>query len=74
MLDGLGPGVKIYGYCNGYFGRDSYGEKTIVASGSWNNENYIVAKEEGFERLSFASGFDIETAHEWLDDDTVDYG
>ncbi len=27
-------GKKIYGYCNGYFGRDSYSDKTIVAHGA----------------------------------------
>lgn len=26
-------GTKIYGYCNGYFGRDDYGAKIIVAEG-----------------------------------------
>lgn len=36
-------GIKIYGYCNGYFGRDSYEDKTIIASG----EDWVVAKTEG---------------------------
>lgn len=35
-------GIKIYGFCNGYFGRDSYDDKVIVASG----EDWIVAKNE----------------------------
>ena len=26
-------GTKIYGYCNGYFGRDDYGAKIIIAEG-----------------------------------------
>uniref|UniRef100_A0AAU8EHD8 Phage protein n=1 Tax=Bacillus phage Jabberwock TaxID=3163548 RepID=A0AAU8EHD8_9CAUD len=33
-------GIKIHGFCNGYFGRDSYDDKIIIASG----ENWIVAK------------------------------
>lgn len=33
-------GIKIFGYCNGYFGRDSYDDKIIIASG----EDWIVAK------------------------------
>ena len=26
-------GTKIYGYCNGYFGRDDYEDKIIIAEG-----------------------------------------
>ena len=26
-------GTKIYGYCNGYFGRDDYSAKIIIAEG-----------------------------------------
>ena len=25
------PGLKLYGFCGGLFGRDSWGEKTVVA-------------------------------------------
>lgn len=43
-------GINIYGFCNGYFGRDSYSDKMIIASG----QNWIVAK--GYEgRAEFAS-------------------
>jgi hypothetical protein len=34
-------GIKLYGYCEGYFG-DSYKDKIIIASG----ENWIVAKDD----------------------------
>ncbi|MFI8671965.1 hypothetical protein ACIGIJ_19100 [Bacillus paranthracis] len=27
-------GIKIYGFCNGYFGRDDYDDKVIIASGN----------------------------------------
>ena len=26
-------GITLYGFCNGFFGRDSYGEKVIMAVG-----------------------------------------
>ena len=26
-------GVKLHGYCNGYFGRDDYEDKIIIAEG-----------------------------------------
>ena len=35
-------GVTLYGFCNGYFGRDSFRDKVVVSSGS----NWIVANEE----------------------------
>ncbi|MED3976090.1 hypothetical protein P4639_22090 [Priestia megaterium] len=47
-------GFKIYGFCNGYFGRDSYDDKTIIASG----KDWIVAMNES-DRPEFAS-FDSE--------------
>lgn len=34
-------GKTIYGYCGGFFRRDSYGDKIIVGEG----ENWIVVKE-----------------------------
>lgn len=33
-------GRKIYGYCNGYFGRDDYEDKIIIAEGY----NWVVCK------------------------------
>ena len=27
-------GTKIYGYCNGYFGRDDYNDKIIILEGN----------------------------------------
>lgn len=35
-------GRKLYGYCNGYFGRDSYEDKRIVYAGL----NYIIVEHE----------------------------
>lgn len=36
-------GMKLYGYCHGLFGRDSYGIKTIVSI----NGDIITVEEEG---------------------------
>lgn len=33
-------GDTLYGYCNGYFGRESYEDKTVVYAG----DNYIVCE------------------------------
>lgn len=38
----IGIGTKLYGFCNGFFGRDSYGEKTIEGIGC----DWIVARED----------------------------
>lgn len=57
-------GIRLYGYCGGYFGRDSYTDKIIIASG----ENWLVAK-NGYNEVEFAS-FDNkremeESIEEW---------
>ena len=36
-------GRQLHGYCDGYFGRDSYGDKIIEAEGY----DWIVAREYG---------------------------
>lgn len=36
----LRVGVKFYGYCNGYFGRDGYGTKTVEGFG----DDWIVVR------------------------------
>lgn len=37
-------GTKIYGYCNGYFGRDDYSAKIIIAEGrKWIVCSYLYA-------------------------------
>ena len=36
-------GKILKGFCNGYFGRDSYGDKIVEAEG----HDWIVAREEG---------------------------
>lgn len=36
------PGDKFYGFCNGFFGRDSYGLKVVEAVG----KDWIVVRED----------------------------
>lgn len=49
-------GIKIYGFCDGYFGRYSYEDKTIVASGEkW----IVVVNEDG--NFNFADFDDCES-------------
>jgi hypothetical protein len=39
---GIFVGTRLHGFCGGYFGRDSYGEKVVEAVGS----DWIVVREE----------------------------
>ena len=50
-------GQILYGFCNGYFGRDSYGEKRIEGIGV----DWIVARDEdGYpQTATFNKGEDI---------------
>ena len=43
-------GIKIYGFCEGYFGRDSYDDKLVIANG----EDWMVVQYND-ERKDFAS-------------------
>lgn len=46
-------GTKLYGYCNGFFHADYYGEKIVVAFG----ENWIVAiEEDGYPNFAYFEG------------------
>lgn len=59
-------GDTLYGYCNGFFGRDSYGPKEVTFVG----RDYIVAEEDGqVVTATFNDGWDISIAKEWLDPD-----
>ena len=42
--DTIKVGMTLYGYCCGYFGRDSYGDKIVVEK----IPNYLVVAENGF--------------------------
>lgn len=60
-------GIQLFGFCNGFFGRDSYEDKIIIASG----DDWLVAKNDNgiSEFASFGSG-DImeELIADWKDD------
>jgi len=42
QFDGIYVGKMLYGYCNGFFGRDSYEDKCIEAFGP----DWIIARDE----------------------------
>lgn len=62
----VGPGDKLYGYCNGYFGRDSYGDKLVIACGTWGDNTWIVVSENG--RLNTAIYPDRTVPAEWFEE------
>lgn len=56
----LAVGQILYGYCEGYFGRDGYGEKRIEAFGA----DWIVAREVGGNKIFFAT---FDTSQEMVE-------
>jgi hypothetical protein len=66
----IGVGTRLYGYCNGYFGRDSYDEKTIVALGEVGGKLWIVANENNY--VAFASGMSMEDIQRWSEEEDWD--
>jgi hypothetical protein len=57
-------GELLYGFCGGYFGRDSYGTKRVEAVGI----DWVVAREEGSGEVVLATptDSDIEGFHDHL--------
>lgn len=65
----LVPGATLYGYCNGFFGRDSYGDKTIVEVVG----NVLCVREENGALNSAVIPNDswvelVESSNRWLED------
>lgn len=54
----LKTGVIIQGFCNGYFGRDSYEDKKILSWGEEDDRIWIVAIEDDLHR-SFVVASDV---------------
>jgi hypothetical protein len=52
----LPVGTKLYGYCNGFFGRNSYNEKRVEAVGT----DWVVARDLCTERPVMADLWDWE--------------
>ena len=67
----LTPGTTLYGFCNGFFGRDSYGKKVIVAAGKHDGVNWVVAHDG--DRLLFAKDFDMADTRAWLVEEDPEY-
>lgn len=65
-MDKLDVGDEIEGFCNGYFGRDSYGRKRVIAKGNERGHNWLVVWNEWDGRLEFAEGFSNEDVDNWL--------
>lgn len=65
MLTPLRVGDILYGFCGGFFGRDSYDDKRIEAVGS----DWVVARQENgtpvFGRLPSSTDQSID---EWLEE------
>ena len=61
----LATGQKLYGFCNGYFGRDSYGDKTVLASGVSNGRVWAVAEDE-YRGVVLATEFNPDLVIGWL--------
>lgn len=58
-------GTKIYGYCEGYFGRDDYGAKIIVAEGrKWIVCSYLYADNDYVTDYVTCANFDTEEEKE----------
>lgn len=67
MLNLFTVGDVLYGFCNGYFGRDDYSTKICVMV----TPNYAVFQYTGGEAQGFATilnykeGLRLETVNEW---------
>lgn len=67
----IGVGTILYGFCNGYFGRDSYGDKRIVAMGKYDGDRWVVVSEDG--HLFFAEGFSKKQLESWTAEEDDGY-
>ena len=64
-------GTKIYGYCNGYFGRDDYESKIIILEGKkWIVCAYIYSYSDRVTCVNFDSEAEkIECIKRWSERD-----
>lgn len=61
----LRVGGILYGYCGGFFGRDSYGEKRIEAIGAdW----VVVREEDGTPNCAL-----FPSSDDWIVDDLIQF-
>jgi hypothetical protein len=62
-MTALTPGVTLYGFCGGVFGRDSYEDKIVVAAG----HGWLVAKSCNSAYFYFAQGDDLKTLENYTE-------
>ena len=72
LSDHFAVGDALYGYCDGYFGRDSYGEKRVEAVGS----DWMIVREGGEPRalLGVPHGLDAALVDRWRTEPDEDAG
>lgn len=70
-MNDITVGTTIYGFCNGYFGRDSYGPKRIIAKGREDGVCWMVVKND-LGKIEFASGFSKEDIQRWAKEEVPD--
>lgn len=58
-------GSVLRGFCNGYFGRDAYADKTVIAVGEHKGVNWILVQEELFGELLLASAVPADIYNHW---------
>lgn len=63
-------GTKIYGYCNGYFGRDDYDDKIIILEGrKWIVCSYLDTDNDYVTCVNFDTEEEkIECIKRWMED------
>jgi hypothetical protein len=68
-VSNFGIGTRLYGFCNGYFGRDSYGTKIVLAFGYRRGRLWIVADSEPYGDIVLATGVPEDLVGEWTEGD-----
>ena len=65
-------GRRIYGYCNGYFGRDDYDDKIVVAEGV----NWVVCERinNEYSELEYIPTFVHFTSEREKNDKLIEWG
>ncbi|KZE41442.1 hypothetical protein [Microbacterium sp. T32] len=67
----LSPGDKLYGFCSGYFGRDSYEDKVVLAAGENRGVLWITAV-NAHGHILLAQGMSADDVERWKRDDDVE--
>lgn len=68
-------GTKLYGFCNGYFGRDSFEDKECIAKGKYKGIKYatfFISGSSFSERIVTVSGTNLKDLAKWSENFTED--